>query len=132
MLAAWALLCPSCQCDKEQQIDDPYLEDTEINIRVNGRYLMKYDPLTCQYSYNPSTRTFRCFTDNASDYFNVKMKSEPSKEGDYVNADLVYTKGTGVTSDKSLKFKVVKKDNSGKVWLWCSKSEIALCIQLIN
>lgn len=132
LIAVFALLCPSCSCHKETPIDSPYLDEAEINIRVKGRYVFKYDPLTCQYSYNPDYRTFRCFTDNASDYFNVMMKSTPKKEGEYINADLVYTKGTGVSSNKSLKFKVVKKDDSGKVWLWCSKSEIALCIQLID
>ncbi|MEE3462840.1 MAG: hypothetical protein VZQ27_00930 [Candidatus Cryptobacteroides sp.] len=126
------LLIPGCSCNKETPVDEFYLTDDTVNLRIDNRYMFKYSDLTCQLSYHVGTKTFRAFTDNGSDYFNLTMSEKPTKENQGITADLKYTKGTGVITDKGLKFKAVKINDSGKVWLWCSKSKTAACIQLTD
>lgn len=103
----------------------------DILIQVGRDVPFRYEPLTCQMSYNRANNEFRAFTDNMSDFYIVMMDSTPSYEGETVKADLVWTTETDILTRKNLTLEVIRTEGE-KLWLWSDSGRIGVSISVLE
>lgn len=108
-----------------------FSQTEDLRIQVGRDIPFKYDPLSCQMSYNRANREFRAFTDNMSDFYIVKMDSSPSSEGETLKADLVWTTETDILTRKNLTLKVIRTEGE-KFWLWSDSSRIGVSVSVLE
>ncbi|MBO7547538.1 MAG: hypothetical protein J6Y27_08445 [Bacteroidales bacterium] len=127
---ASALLAAGCHNDGFDQV---WLKEESLCVVSGTQKVFSYDPLTCQQAFNRSTRTFRAFTDDMSDYYVLTMGSLPSEAGEKIGGcSLEWTTADDVKTLKGLTFAVEKiETGTGKVWLWCSSEGLVVIAQLL-
>ncbi|MBO4466057.1 MAG: hypothetical protein J5748_05205 [Bacteroidales bacterium] len=128
--AAVALLFAFTGCVEEGTYTPEFLTDATLRMAVGKTGIITYNPLTCQYAYNSDNLEFRLHTDNMSDYFIIRLQSEPTEEDQMVTAGLLrWTSPTGADQvRKNIVLQVVKMEDD-VVWLWYSRESIKMTVR---
>ena len=121
-----ALLLMTMACQKNGP-DEPFLENNDICLKVNGKVVHQYDPVSWQLGFSEDLRQFRVHNDNMSEYFIFTCASLPAQEGDEVKADLKWTDCSGIQTRSALPFRLEKKEGS-RYWLWNRSKKIGVCL----
>ena len=129
-IVAIALTAVSC-VDKEN-VDPTFIADSQPGLSINGKDIFRYNPLTCQYSFNRQKAAFSIFTDSASDYITAVLSELPSEKGQKVSGELSWTTERDIKTQKISVLKVVKTAEDGTVWLWNSTEKIGLCVRIAD
>ena len=130
ILAFALLLVALPACIEEGTYTPEFLTDSTLRMAVGKTNIITYNPLTCQYAFNSDNMEFRLHTDNMSDYFIVRLQSEPTEEDQMVTAGLVrWTSPTGADEiRKNIVLQVVKMEDD-VVWLWNSRESIKMTVR---
>lgn len=130
ILASLLLLVALPACIEEGTYTPEFLTDATLRMEVGKTKIVTYNPLTCQYAFNSENMEFRLHTDNMSDYFIVRLQSEPTEEDQMVTAGLVrWTSPTGADEvRKNIVLQVVKMEDD-VVWLWYSRESIKMTVR---
>lgn len=127
LLMLGILLTASCA---EPYYTPEFLTDDTIRLEIKDKPALAYTAKDCQYAYNLQRLEFRCHTDNMSDYFFIRLKSMPEKEGERVTAALLeWTTDKGMNrTRKNMEFEVVKMDGN-TIWLWNNRESIKIALR---
>ena len=130
ILAFALLLVALPACIEEGTYTPEFLTDSTLRMAVGKTEIITYNPLTCQYAYNSDNLEFRLHTDNMSDYFIVRLQSEPTEEDQMVTAGLVrWTSPAGADEvRKNIALQVVKMEDD-VIWLWNSRESIKMTVR---
>lgn len=128
-LAAAILLS---SCNRTLEPDSVFIGGSDIELTVAGNVIHKYDPLTWQLGYNPTTREFRACDDAMKSYFFVTCSAVPSSTGQKLEATVTWTTGGSVQSSKG-RFEVVKVQGD-TYWLWNGdkKSRTGVTVRILR
>lgn len=110
-------------------VDEVLVQRTEISMTLKASDILIYRPDTYQLGYNAELNEFRVFDDQMAYWFILTCKSRPSTEGQEVEADLKWTSPSSTKTKRGLKFKVMKTDADGHIWLWCDSDAIGLIVK---
>ncbi|MBR0109193.1 MAG: hypothetical protein IJM05_01150 [Bacteroidales bacterium] len=130
-IIAWlVLLCALPACIQEGTYTPEFLTDNTLRMAVGKTDVITFNPLNCQYAFNTDKLEFRLHTDNMSDYFIVRLQSEPTKEDQIITAGLLrWTSPTGADEvRKNIALQVVKMEDD-VVWLWYSRESIKMTVR---
>ena len=121
-------LCVSCEHNRG--FENALLKSETECLRISGKDVFVYDPLTCQLGYNAALREYRVGTDTMSDYFCLRLSATPREEGQTIDKCLVeWTTADDMRSLKNLTFEVKRLDESGRIWLWCKSSKVFVLVR---
>lgn len=126
-----AALLVFCGCSETNEVDSEFLKDETPCLKIDGNVIHQYNPLTWQLGYKASDAEFRVHNDTMSDYYVVELNSVPQKTGETITGNLIWTSEKGVNRLNDLDFKVEKINGNGVVWLWQSKENIAVSVQIL-
>ncbi len=129
LLLAGVLLLGGC-CNKENT-DPAFVASSDLGLRINGKTMFTFDPLTCQASFNRQRRQFRLSSDTMSDYVVATLSELPEQKGQIVSADLKWTTERDIKSKKVGGLKVVKMEEN-YLWLWSNADKLGLCLKTIE
>ncbi len=118
----------SCNPDKYMRA---FSQTEDMQIQVGRDIPFRYNPLTCQMSYNHTRHEFRACTDNMSDFFIVTMESTPASEGETLQADIVWTTETDILTRKNLTLEVIRTEGE-RFWLWSDSGRIGVSISVLE
>ena len=129
-ILACLLLVALPACIEEGTYTPEFLTDSTFRMAVGNTEILTYNPLTCQYAFNSDKLEFRLHTDNMSDYFILRLQSEPTEEEQMVTAGLLrWTSPTGADQiRKNIVLQVVKMEDD-VVWLWYSRESIKMTVR---
>ena len=130
ILAVFALLLSMPACIEEGTYTPEFLTDNTLRMAVGKTDIITFNPLTCQYAYNAGQLEFRLHTDNMSDYFILRLQTEPTEEDQIVTAGLLrWTSPTGADEvRKNIVLQVVKMEDD-VIWLWYSRESIKMTVR---
>ncbi len=128
IIAVLTLTLHGCTPEKYMRA---FSQTEDLLIQVGRDVPFRYDPLTCQMSYNRTRSEFRAYTDNMSDFFIVRMDCTPAYEGETVKADLTWTTETDILTRKNLTLEVIRTEGE-KLWLWSSSGRIGVSISVLE
>ena len=120
ILMAMVLFIASCSRTLEP--DSTFISGSDIQLKVSGRVIYTYDPLTWQLGYNPTNSEFRASDDAMKNWFFVTCSAVPSSVGQKMDATVTWSSGSATNSVKG-KFEVVKAERD-TYWLWCGDKKI--------
>lgn len=125
-----SLLLLALSCVEQGTYTPEFLTDATLRMAVGNTEIITYNPLNCQYAYNSDNLEFRLHTDNMSDYFIIRLQSEPTEEDQMVTAGLLrWTSPTGADEvRKNIVLQVVKMEDD-VVWLWYSRESIKMTVR---
>lgn len=124
-------LLPAVQGCSPEKYMRSFEQAEDLRIQVGRDTPFKFDPLSCQMSYNATSREFRAFTDNMSDFFIVKMDITPSCEGETLKADITWTTETDILTRKNLTLEVIRTEGE-KFWLWSDSGRIGVSVVVLE
>ena len=130
ILSVFCLVLLLSACVREQ-IDPAFLASSDIGLTVGKTQVFRYDPLTCQLGFNSARGEFRVSTDTMSDYYVVTLPSIPSKPGEVLKGDILWTSDTAIKRFHAIEFKVLKIE-SDVAWLWNQQNRIAVTVQILH
>ena len=116
ILAVLTTVLVSAGCNRTLDPDSTFVGGSDIQLKVSGKTIYTYNPLTWQLGYNPTTREFRAMDDNGNNYFYVTCSTIPSSLGQKLEATVTWSSGSATQSVKG-KFEVAKVEGD-KYWLW--------------
>ena len=85
-----------------------------------------------QLAFNRTQGQFRAGNDDMSRFFTVTCKSLPTQEGQEITADLQWTSGNTVKTQRGLIFKVEKYESTGLVRLWCATDKTGAVVKVLD
>lgn len=130
---AAVLLLFLCSCrEKEIGMDPAMLQSSTVSLQVNARMAFTYDSVNGQMAFNREKRQFRAGNDDMSGFFVITCSELPVKVGQEITADLRWTSGSSVKSAGGVRFKVVKYEDTGLVWLWCAENKTGAVVKYLN
>ena len=111
-------LCLSglCSCDKNRHIE-AFSESGEIRC--------------CQMSFNQTTLEFMAFNDSMSDYYSVRLSEIPTRVGQAVIADLIWTTSKDVLHRDNVAFETVRLEGDS-IWLWSYSARIGVSLRILE
>ena len=117
-------------CVEEGTYTPEFLTDSTLRMAVGKTDIITFNPLNCQYAFNSDNLEFRLHTDNMSDYFILRLQSEPTEEEQMVTAGLLrWTSPTGADQvRKNIVLQVVKMEDD-VIWLWYSRESIKMTVR---
>lgn len=131
--AAVTAILLSSSCIKETEMDPAMLESGQISLKVRGKTVFIYDEDDHQVSSNIHKLEFRVGSDDMTEYFIIHLDAFPAAVDQDVSADIRYVTGRGASRKRDgLSMKVVKTDDTGLVWLWCSRDRTGAVIRILN
>ena len=130
ILMAMVLFIASCSRTLEP--DSTFISGSDIQLKVSGRVIYTYDPLTWQLGYNPTNSEFRASDDAMKNWFFVTCSAVPSSVGQKMDATVTWSSGSATNSVKG-KFEVVKAERD-TYWLWCGdkKSPVGVTVRILK
>lgn len=119
-------------CTKEYDPAPEFVSGDTICLKVEGKTIHTYDPVSWQASYRTKTNQFRVFSDDNSSYYKLICSEKPQTEGQTVTATLAWaSSSSSVQKRENVKLTVQRIDNAtGTVWLWSPKSNIGVAVIL--
>lgn len=127
LLLAFLLLC---SCRDDRLISSFVLED-EVCLVENSRTVFKYDPLSCQMSFNRDRSEFRVHTDNMSDFFTLTLSAVPIWKGQEVRGTLVWTTKDDIYTKRNVTFTAEKLEGD-KIWLWTGNGRVGVVVRVLD
>ena len=127
ILSACLLLC-SCVDDR---FIEPFVQKNVVTMEQEGNPVFRYDPLTCQLSFNRDRCEFRASTDNMSDYFVLVLDEIPSEKEQKVTGTLTWTTPTDIYMKKNATFEAVRLEGD-MIWLWSHSGHIGLVVRMLD
>ena len=119
MIVSSILLLTSC--NRTLEPDATFVAGDDIQLNIDGRVVMKYDPLTWQLGYNSVSKEFRVFDNSMRNWYTVSCSAVPSSAGQKLDATITWSSGSSTQSMKG-KFEVAK--SQGDIyWLWCGEKK---------
>lgn len=128
LLLLLLLLLAACS---DQRMRNAFCESDEIHLMVGGDIPFTYDPNTCQLAFSRDRKEFRAHTDNMSDFYGVTLTEVPTRMGQRVQGDLIWTTETEVLTRKRLTLEVVRIEGD-QIWLWSDSGRIGLGIRILE
>ena len=130
ILALLLILVAFPACIEEGTYTPEFLTDSTLRLAVGKTDIITYNPLNCQYAFNSDNMEFRLHTDNMSDYFIIRLQSEPTEEDQMVTAGLLrWTSPNGADQvRKNIVLQVVKMEDD-VIWLWYSRESIKMTVR---
>lgn len=127
--AITAALLLTCSC-KTPHPGGFFLETSEPCLVIKEYVVHRYDPLTWQLGFNPTTKEFRVYNDTMTDYFILKCNELPKEPDQEISGDLKWS-GSSIKERRNLTLTVEKMDAQGNIWLWNRKNDIAVCVRTL-
>lgn len=128
MAAAGLLFLVACD---QSNLINAFTESAEIRLQIGSDIVFRYDPLTCQISFNSGTLEFMAFNDNMSDYYSLTLDEIPTSVGQPVRADVTWTTSTDVYTRNNIAFEVTRLEGD-RIWLWSSSARIGASLQVLD
>ncbi len=119
-----------CSCVDDRLIE-PFVQKDAVAMEQEGSTVFRYDPLTCQLSFNRDRCEFRASTDNMSDYFVLVLDRIPSRTEEKVTGTLTWTTPTDIYVKKNATFETVRLEGD-KIWLWSHSGHIGLVVRMLD
>lgn len=126
LVAAASILC-GCPGSHEAESENEFLRSEMPCLYIGGKAMHEFEPETWQAGFNRSKKQFRVSNDTMSDFYVLVCSEIPSREGQKVTADLIWSSNR-IMNRKGLTFSVKKFNNRGMVWLWNSKHRIGVSV----
>ena len=104
-------------CDRTLEPDSSFIGSSDIELTIAGSVIYKYDPVSWQLGYNPTTREFRASDDGMKNYFFTTCSAVPSSAGQKLDATIIWSSGSSTQTVKG-RFEVAKAQGD-TYWLWC-------------
>lgn len=125
-------LCLSglCSCDKNRHVE-AFSESGEIRLQTGGNVQFRYDPPSCQMSFNQTTLEFMAFNDSMSDYYSVRLSEIPTRVGQAISADLIWTTSRDVLHRNNVAFETVRLEGDS-IWLWSYSARIGVSLRILE
>ena len=130
ILMAMVLFIASCSRTLEP--DSTFISGSDIQLKVSGRVIYTYDPLTWQLSFSRERLEYRVFNDNMSEYYTLVSSELPLEKDQRITGTLTWTTPRSSTTKKDLPFTVVKTYSQGTIWLWNGKEKIGISVSTIR
>lgn len=130
LLFSVCLMAAGCRQATENPSPE-FIETGELSLRIKGRVVHTYDPVSWQISYNADRKEFRIHNDTMSDFYILKCQSLPVEEGATLKANLLWT-STTIQSRSNLSFTVLRILPDGTVWLFNRKNDIILSVRTLK
>lgn len=130
LLFAVCLTASGCRQATENPSPE-FIETDELGLRIKGRVIHSFDPLSWQIAYNADRKEFRIHNDTMSDFYILKCQSLPEEEGATLKANLIWT-STTIQSRSNLTFTVLRMLPDGTVWLFNRKNDIILGVRILQ
>lgn len=115
-------------CSGKSKVDPEFLSSGPWCLTVKGSAVMTFDPNQHQYSYNPTSRTFRLTDDEASKWFVLNLDALPSSAGTKITGSISWSGGGSKTG---VKF-TVSQIRGDSFWLWSPKEKIAVSATILK
>lgn len=126
------LATAGCSRYNLEEIEEILISKEDVSLTVKGELIFAYESNDCQLAYNEGQNRFRTMKDDGSDYFSLTSYQKLSQLGQEFTADLEYTVSGRVRTEKTLKFRIEKIDNSSSLlWLWCSSKRIGVVVKML-
>ena len=125
-----AVLCLA-GCQRGGKVEDEFLGNSDICLRIKGSTVFTYNPLTCQLAFNRRNCEFRVHTDTMSDYYCVTLDAIPSAVEQKIDGSLSWTSSSSILH-KDCTFRVEKISSEGCVWLWNRKDRIGVVVKILD
>ena len=123
------VLLAAASCNRTLEPDSTFVAGSGITLKVGGRVIYTYDPLTWQLGYNPTTREFRASDDAMKNYFFVTCSAIPTSAGQRLEATITWSSGSSIQTSKG-KFEVAKVDGD-RCWLWCGDKKTPIGVTVV-
>lgn len=127
LLLAALLLC-SCRDDR---FITAFTGEDGIHLSVNSKTVFKYDPNTCQMSFNRDRCEFRVHTDYMSDFYTLTLSEIPSRQGQEVKGTLVWSTETDIYTKKNVTFSAEKLEGD-MLWLWTGNGRVGVVVRILD
>lgn len=113
-----AILLIAAACSGGVTVED-IMSDGTPRLVVNGNAVFTFTETGCQEAFNAGRHEYCAMTDNASDFFSLRLDRRPSEVGEPLSGDLRWTTETGIREMKNVTFKVMKLEGD-TFWLGAS------------
>ncbi|MCQ2182876.1 MAG: hypothetical protein MJY89_05680 [Bacteroidales bacterium] len=123
------LSCFLISC-REENINEEFILDSEVRMEVNGTEIFRFNPITCQESFNLDNCSFCVGTDTMSDFFSVKLNTLPTQEGQIVFGFIRWTTPTSISTKDNVTLEVIKLEGD-KVWLWSTSTRMGMVVRFL-
>lgn len=117
-------------CKEKIEMDPGLYASEQVSLMVKGKTVFSLDD--GQLAFNRTQRQFRAGNDDMSRRFTVTCKALPTQVGQEITADLEWTSGNTVKTQKGLIFKVEKYESTGLVWLWCATDKTGAVVKVLD
>ena len=123
-------LCALLSCTKENfSLRDAFQEEGGIYAVRGSEVLFDFQENTCQWLYVPSTKVFKVFDDDMSNWLIFDTKGANLADGSTFYANLEWTTSRDLLSLKNISFQLLKVVD-GVYYFWSSSHNIALRLRM--
>lgn len=130
ILACMALCLCACSCNKNR-LANAFTESGELRLQIGNNVQFRYNPMSCQMSFNSSTLEFMAFNDSMSDYYSICLSDIPVSVGQAVRGDLMWTTRTDVLQRNNVAFETTRIEGD-RIWLWSNSARIGVSLQVLE
>ena len=127
-IAALVLLLAGC--NGKIEMDPQLLTTDQVSLMVKGKMVFTLED--GQLAYNRKLGQFRAGNDDMSRFFILTCRTTVLQEGQEVTADIQWTSGNTVKTQKGLVFKVEKYESTGLVRLWSAADKTGATVKVLD
>ena len=127
-IAALVLLLAGC--NGKIEMDSQLLTTDQVSLMVKGKMVFTLED--GQLAYNRKLGQFRAGNDDMSRFFILTCRTSVLQEGQEVTADIQWTSGNTVKTQKGLVFKVEKYESTGLVRLWSAADKTGATVKVLD
>jgi hypothetical protein len=127
-IAALVLLLAGC--NGKIEMDPQLLTTDQVSLMVKGKMIFTLED--GQLAYNRKLGQFRAGNDDMSRFFILTCRTSVLQEGQEVTADIQWTSGNTVKTQKGLVFKVEKYESTGLVRLWSAADKTGATVKVLD
>lgn len=127
-IAALVLLLAGC--NGKIEMDPQLLTTDQVSLMVKGKMVFTLED--GQLAYNRKLGQFRAGNDDMSRFFILTCRTTALQEGQEVTADIQWTSGNTVKTQKGLVFKVEKYESTGLVRLWSAADKTGATVKVLD
>ena len=119
-----------CACQRETP-DGAFLSSDGAELKIGGRKILEYDPLSCQMSFNRASRQFAVVSDDGASYYRITLSEIPYEPGKRLTADIAWTSGVYVKSRNNVALDVFRVEGD-RIWLWNARLDIEVSLDILH
>ncbi len=128
ILATIAVL--SCSKKPSEPVPE-FVGNDNLVLKIKGNNKIEYVPTSFQIGFSRDKKQFRVHNDTMSEYYILTCSELPQNEGQTITCSLKYAANTNISYKDGLEFKVIKRSDNGRYWLWCRRKDISISVQEI-